>query len=77
MKINYAKTAKGAAIAVAAVIVLKVIKAIASKVKAVRAGADGADTESETEINGWHGQADDEPTDECPSCDCVSPARKA
>lgn len=68
MKINYAKTAKGAAIAVAAVIVLKVIKAIASKVKAARAGA--GDTESETEINGY-GQVDDEPTDERPSCDCV------
>ena len=69
MKINYAKTAKGAAIAIAAVIVLKVIKAIASKVKAVKAGA--GETESETEINGWHGQADDEPTDERPSCECV------
>ncbi len=68
MKINYAKTAKGAAIAVVAVIILKVIKAIASKVKAVRAGA--GETESETEINGY-GQADDEPTDERPSCECV------
>jgi hypothetical protein len=75
MKINYAKTAKGAAIAVAAVIILKVIKTIASKVKAVRAG----ETESETEINGY-GQADDEPTDERPSCECVGDcvgARKA
>lgn len=71
MKINYAKTAKGAAIAIAAVIVLKVIKAIASKVKAVRAGAGAGETESETEINGWYGQVDDEPTDERPSCECV------